>query len=96
MSQFGEQVETYEGIPLVVDDFVPNDEVVGTSGPVCSSIYALKFGMSTGLMGLEHGGVTVETVGELETKDATRTRLKWYCGLALMSELGLARLEGIV
>jgi hypothetical protein len=88
-------VETYEGIPIVVDDFVPDNETLGTSGAVCSSIYALRFGLSTGLMGLEHGGIGVETVGELETKDATRTRLKWYCELALMSDLGLARLQGI-
>ncbi|CAN5812733.1 hypothetical protein BH20CHL3_BH20CHL3_11260 [soil metagenome] len=95
VSQFGEQVETYEGIPIVVDDFMPDNEVQGTSGAVCSSVYALKFGMSSGLMGLQHGGITVETVGELETKDATRHRLKWYTGLALMSELGVARLQGI-
>ncbi len=96
VDQFGQQVETYDGIPIIVDDFAPDNEIKGTSAAVCSSIYALKFGMSTGLMGLEHGGITVETVGELETKDATRTRLKWYCGLALMSELGVARLEGVV
>lgn len=47
--------------------------------------------MSTGLV---NGAITVEVVGELETKVATRTWLKWYCGLALMSELGVARLEG--
>ena len=76
VSQVGEQVETYEGIPIVVDDFMPENETLG-SGISLSSIYALKFGLSTGLMGLEHGGITVENVGELETKDATRTRLKW-------------------
>ncbi len=95
ISQFGEQVETYEGIPILVDDFVPDNEVQGSSGATCSSIYAARFGISTGLLGLQHGGIQIETVGELETKDATRTRLKWYCGLALMSELGLARLQGI-
>lgn len=95
IGQFGEQVETYEGIPILVDDFVPDDEVQGSSGAACSSIYAARFGVSTGLMGLGHGGVQIETIGELETKDATRTRVKWYCGLALMSELGLARLQGI-
>jgi site-specific DNA recombinase len=95
VAQFGEQVETYEGIPIIVDDFVPDTEVQGSSGAVCSSVYALRFGMNVGLMGLEHGGITIETVGELETKDATRHRLKWYTGLALMSELGVARLKGI-
>lgn len=48
-----------------------------------------------GLSGLENGGVRIERVGELETKDATRHRIKWYCGLALFSTLGLARLRGI-
>jgi hypothetical protein len=33
--------------------------------------------------------------GELETKDATRTRLKWYCGLALFNTLGAAKLVEI-
>ena len=95
VNQFGEQITTYDAIPLIVDDFMPDNETQGSSS-VASSIYALKFGMGTGWMGLEHGGIVVENVGELETKDATRTRLKWYCGLALFSELGTARLQGIV
>jgi hypothetical protein len=94
INQFGQQVETYDGIPLVVDDFVPDNQTLG-SGSGLSTIYALKFGHGTGLMGLEHGGIQVERVGELETQDATRTRIKWYCGLALFSELGAAKLEGI-
>jgi HK97 family phage major capsid protein len=94
INQFGQQVETYDGIPLVVDDFVPDNVAQGT-GVNTSSIYALKFGHGTGLMGLEHGGIQIERVGELETKDATRTRIKWYCGLALFSELGAAKLTGI-
>ena len=94
INQFGQQVETYDGIPLIVDDFVPDTQTAGT-GTNLSSIYALKFGQGVGLMGLEHGGITIERVGELETKDATRTRLKWYCGLALFSELGCAKLTGI-
>lgn len=95
VSQFGEQVITYDGIPIVVDDFMPDNETQGSSSNA-SSIYALKTGMDTGLMGLQHGGITVETVGELETKDATRHRIKWYCGLAMMSQLGCARLAGII
>jgi len=94
VNQFGERVQTYDGIPIVVDDFMPDDETLGT-GVGLSSIYALKFGQGTGLMGLEHGGVTIEYLGELETKDATRSRIKWYTGLALFSELGLARLQGL-
>lgn len=93
--QFGLRALYYDGIPVIVDDFVSDAQTKGTSGAVCSSIYALKFGQGIGVMGLEHGGIQVETVGELETKDATRHRIKWYAGLALFSELGTARLEGI-
>lgn len=91
---FGRRALFYDGIPLLVDDFIPTTETEGTSGAVCSSIYAVKFGRQ-GIMGLENGGIQVETVGELETKDATRTRIKWYTGLALFAPLGLARLKAI-
>ena len=94
LDAFGRHAIAYDGIPLLVDDWLPTDEVKGASGAVCSSIYAVKFGVS-GVLGLQNGGVQIEAVGELETKDATRHRLKWYSGLALMSELGVARLEAI-
>ena len=61
----------------MVDEFVSDTQAKGTSGPVCSSVYALKLGQGVGVMGLEHGGIQVETVGELETKDAIRHRIKW-------------------
>lgn len=90
---FGRHALFYDGIPIVVDDNIPVNEVQGTE-VAASSIYAVKFG-SDGLMGLQNGGIQVEEVGELETKDATRHRVKWYCGLALMGTLGVARLKGI-
>jgi HK97 family phage major capsid protein len=91
---FGRRALYYDGIPILVDDNVPTNEAEGASGAVCSSIYAVKFGRQ-GVMGLENGGIQVEHVGELETKDATRTRVKWYCSLALMGTLGIGRLKGI-
>ncbi|HLI50874.1 MAG TPA: phage major capsid protein, partial [Thermomicrobiaceae bacterium] len=93
VDQFGQHVTYYDGIPLLVDDFIPITESVGT-GNNLSSIYAVKFGPA-GLLGLENQGIQIETVGELETKDATRHRIKWYASLALFSELGIARLQGI-
>ena len=41
------------------------------------------------------GGMQVERLGSLETKDATRTRIKWYISLALLSTLKLAKLTGV-
>jgi hypothetical protein len=78
----------------LVDDFIPTNEEQGSSGAVCSSVYALKFGRQ-GVLGLENGGIQVERVGALETKNAARTRVRWYVSLALMAPLGVARLKGI-
>lgn len=91
---FGRRVLTYDGIPVEVDDHIPDDETKGTSTD-CSSIYAVQFGFQTGLCGLDNGGIQVQALGALETKDAWRTRIKWYCGLALFRDVALARLEGV-
>jgi hypothetical protein len=93
---FGRRALFYDGIPLVVDDFISDTQTQGTSGAVCSSIYGVKFGQGVGVLGLEHGGLQIEKVGELETKDATRWRLKWYAGLSVFSMLGVARVKGIL
>ena len=34
-------------------------------------------------------------MGQLETKDAVRTRIRWYCGLGLFRDNACARLRGI-
>jgi hypothetical protein len=95
VNAFGRRALFYDGIPIVVDDFVSDTQVQGSSGSVCSSVYAVKVGTS-GVMGLEHGGIQIEEVGDLETKDATRWRVKWYASMALFSTLGLARVKGIL
>ena len=84
----------YDGIPIIVDENQPDTEVRGSSGAVCSSIYPITFGPE-GVMGIENGNIAVEEIGEMETKDATRHRIKWYAGLAVFSELAVARLGGI-
>lgn len=95
VDQFGQRALFYDGIPVVVDDFISDAQTQGSSNQT-SSIYAVKFGQGTGALGLEHGGIAIEPVGELETKDATRWRVKWYCGLAIFSLLGVARVRGIL
>jgi HK97 family phage major capsid protein len=91
---FGTFQEFYAGIPIAVSDYVPDTETQGTATNA-SSVYAVQFGEGrlAGLQGA--GGLTVERVGALETKDAVRWRVKWYVGLALFSELAVARLKGI-
>ena len=92
--EFGRMVQYYDGIPVAVNDYISDAKTVGTSGD-CSTIYALQFGEGAiaGLTG--PGGLTVERVGSLETKDATRIRVKWYVATALFNQLKLARLTGV-
>lgn len=95
VDQFGRRVLFYDGIPVEIDDNIPDNKTVGTSGAVCSTIYALKFGWNVGVMGLHSGGIQVDRIGSLETKDASRNRIKWYTSIALMNPIGTARLIGV-
>ena len=47
------------------------------------------------MAGISSPDLSVDRVGALETKDATRLRVKWYAGLALFNTLALARLTGV-
>ncbi len=90
---FGRRALFYDGIPLLVDDFMPIDEELG-NGDDLSSIYAVKLG-SDGVMGIENQGIQIERIGSLEGSDATRWRIKWYAATVVLSDLGVARLQGI-
>lgn len=100
-NEFGEFVELYNGIPLAVNDWILDTHTLvagyetATTGGASSAIYALKFGEGN-LVGIQGpGGLTVERLGSLETKDATRTRIKWYCSLALFNTLSVGALIGV-
>jgi len=92
--EFGEMEQFYDGIPIGLNDYIDDAQTVGTSSD-CSTVYAMQFGEG-GLSGLTApGGLTVDRVGNLETKDASRIRVKWYAGLALFNAVKLARLTGV-
>jgi HK97 family phage major capsid protein len=93
-NEFGQMVQFYDGIPIGASDYISDAKTVGTSND-CSTIYAMQFGEGA-LAGLTApGGLAIERVGSLESKDATRTRVKWYVSLALFNTLKLARLIGV-
>lgn len=95
INRFGQRVEYYDGIPLILDDFILDTRTVGSSSGVCSTMYAVQFGHGRGVMGATNGGVQIEEVGKLETKDATRRRVKWYSTVYSCRDIGSAYLEGI-
>ncbi len=49
----------------------------------------------SGITSAQNGMIQIEDIGTLPNKDATRTRIKFYCGLALFNKLALAGLMGI-
>ena len=93
-NMLGMMVQYYDGVPIGVSDWVGDDKRVGTSRD-SSTVYAVQFG-EEGVAGLTGpSGLQVERVGSLETKDATRTRVKWYVAVALFSTVKLAKLTGV-
>lgn len=95
---FDVPVLAHNGVPVVVNDWLPGNEVLGTSGATTCSVYAVRANELDGLHGLYGGdaaGIRVESIGTVQNKDAIRTRVKWYCGMALKSTKSLARLNGL-
>ena len=97
---FGRRVMLYDGIPVFESDFMVDTETIASgayslkTGGASTSIFAVKVGEGR-LAGLTNGGIQVENVGALETKDARRWRCKWYVGLALFSTLAISVIDGI-
>ena len=101
----GKRVRTYNGIPLLDPGataagvtILPQTETEGTAAGTVSSIYAVKFGQDEGdqaVTGLTNGGVQVYDLGEIDAKPAYRTRIEFYCGLAVFGK-GAARLTGVL
>ncbi|MBI2886277.1 MAG: phage major capsid protein [Chloroflexi bacterium] len=94
-TEFGNFVELFNGIPVVVSDYISDAKTVGSSAD-CSTIYAFQMGEGA-FAGLSSRDtiIEVERVGSLETKDATRTRVKAYVSCALFSTKKAAKLIGV-
>lgn len=99
--EFGKFVTYYNGIPIMLTDFIYDNiqdgsssvldisaydrTVVRAAGYDNSLIIAAQFGENA-IIGLQSGGgVQTEYIGTLQNKDAERTRLKWYTGLVMES-----------
>lgn len=96
----GAEVPAYSAVPIFRNDYIPTDQTKGSTD-TCTTVFAgtLDDGSrSHGIAGLtaeQSAGISVVPVGESETKDDFIWRIKWYSGLALFSEKGLAAAEGI-
>ena len=98
---WGNFIQFWDGVAIGVNDWILDTHVVSssvetdTTGGDSSTIYAVQLGEGA-LCGLTAPGhLTVEPIGSLETKDASRTRIKWYCSLALFASIKAAALIGV-
>jgi HK97 family phage major capsid protein len=94
VNAFGLWQERYNGVAVGVSDYISESQSQGSSN-VATTVYALQFGEGR-ICGLQGGGgMTVDRIGELETKDAIRWRVKWYTSLAMFGTLCAGRLIGV-
>ena len=97
LENFGRPMLTHNGIPIIMNEFLPGNETMGTNSNT-ASVYAVRCNEVDGLHGLYGGtsaGLVVENIGTVQNKDAIRMRVKWYCGLALKSTRSIAQYKGI-
>jgi len=98
----GRQVPMYRGVPIFVNDYMPVNQTQGTSTSICSSIFAGTFDDGSGKYGISgltargSAGIRVENVGTKESADERIIRIKFYCGFANFSQLGVAAAVGIL
>lgn len=98
LRDFDNTVPAYEGIPIMLSEYLAGDEDMGTTLDSTCSIYAARFNTTDGIHGIygdPTAGIVVEDLGTREQYDAWRYRLKWYVSLALKSTKSLARLQGV-
>jgi hypothetical protein len=100
--EFGRKVAFYNELPILIleDDnegnaILPFSEANPGGGSAAStSIYCVSYGEGS-LVGIQNGDADARDLGELEGKPAYRTRVEWYCGIAVYKGKAAARLQGI-
>lgn len=96
----GNKINAYSGVPIFRNDWVPTNQVRGTTTNA-TSVFAGTFDDGSrkhGVVGLtaqEAAGLQVEYVGVHQTKDEKIYRVKWYVSMALFNLNGLAMATGI-
>lgn len=96
----GATVPVYLGIPIFRNDWIPTNQTQGGSSN-CTTLFAGTFDDGSrqhgvaGLTASQAAGIHIVDVGESERQDVRIWRVKWYVGLALFSEKGLAIAPGI-
>jgi len=109
-AQKGRVQQLFE-VPVYTTDYIKNTEEItkeyvsgewgfdytdGTAYTAddSTSIFVLQFAPEA-VCGIQSAPITVEKLGSLETKDATRVRIKWYPSVMLQNVVSVAKITGI-
>ena len=93
-SSFGRMVMQYDGIPVEISDYLVDTETTSAkTGGTQSSMWFLTFSAADGVCGLQNGSIEVIDLGQLESKDAMRVRLRWYVSIAVMRDSAVSRIK---
>jgi hypothetical protein len=94
LPNFERPVLAHDGCPILVNDYIKKNAVTGTA-----DIFAFRLDEHNGLHGLfaagHPAGFALEELGTVQNRDATRTRLKLYCGMALKATHALSKLSNV-
>lgn len=83
-NEFGVPVASIGGINVI--DVEP--EILPTVG----DIYAVRFGAKEAVCGLTNGGVQVKALGEVDNAPQLKTRIEFFCGLAVFNDKTIAKI----
>ena len=101
LDEFGRRVTQYGDVPIIVTDVNAQNQPIQPFTEVSSStsIYCVAFGdlLTTAIQGRARGqfGVSVRQLGEVSDAPVDRTRIEWYCGMAVYNGRSAARLTGV-
>lgn len=102
--EFGREILRYNGLPIVTTKTNAQNQPImpfSEDGSNTTSIYVVSFGdgMTTGIQGRRgrngEVGISVRQFGEITEAPVDRTRIEWYCGMAIYNGRSVARLYGI-
>ena len=101
LDSFGRRVTQYGDVPIIVTDTNAQNQPVQpfTETSSSTSIYCVAMGdlLTTAIQGRCRGqfGISVRAMGEVPDAPVDRTRIEWYCGMAIYNGRSAARLYGV-
>jgi hypothetical protein len=101
LDSFGRRVTQYGDVPIIVTDTNAANQQIQpfTEDTNKTSIYCVAMGdlLTTAIQGRCRGqfGISVRPMGEVDDAPVDRTRIEWYCGMAVYNGRSAARLYGV-